>query len=214
MKNSFYFLREMNDPRSAMDSKADEPRDFEPERSAGYYWAIPPIILCVVALLQLLAVHFFQLDRWEGGGFGMFASSDRGSHRFVRIMVPTVQGDIKAFPADWRTSKLKMVTLPVKSLLNKEALGHESTQWAVFKPGISELKLDNHAPVLADVEKWYGSGPLNMDLYPTLLVPADYLAGDVERITPTGQIELEVYRLVNRGNGRFGSGLLISTKGK
>ena len=36
-----------------------------------YYLA--PVLLTVVASCQLAAVHFASLNRWEGGGFGMYS---------------------------------------------------------------------------------------------------------------------------------------------
>jgi hypothetical protein len=40
--------------------------------------------MVAIAALQMTSAMLFDLTAWKGGGFGMFASFDHGSARFVR----------------------------------------------------------------------------------------------------------------------------------
>lgn len=45
-------------------------------------WLVP-LILCGIAVLQFVLAHTEGLSPWKGGGFGMFASVDAPSMRFL-----------------------------------------------------------------------------------------------------------------------------------
>lgn len=45
---------------------------------------IPPALLFLVALLQLITTSTTHFVPWKGGGFGMFATFDRGPLRIIR----------------------------------------------------------------------------------------------------------------------------------
>ena len=55
---------------------------------------IPSVILLLVFIFQVYQVHFRDLVRWKGGGFGMFSSIDSGSSRFFRLFIK-VDGKLK-----------------------------------------------------------------------------------------------------------------------
>ena len=46
------------------------------KRRFDRWWIIPPVLLALVSTLHPLRVHFTDLDRWEGGGFGIYCSVD------------------------------------------------------------------------------------------------------------------------------------------
>ena len=46
-----------------------------------------PALLVVVACAQIALAHTAELSPWKGGGFGMFATIDGTSTRFVRLYV-------------------------------------------------------------------------------------------------------------------------------
>ncbi len=54
---------------------------------------LPPGVLVVVALTQLLLAHTRNLTPWKGGGFGMFASTDGLSSRVVACTGTTSGGE-------------------------------------------------------------------------------------------------------------------------
>ena len=49
--------------------------------------ALAPLCLCLVALLQLARVHWYEQTPWKGGGFGMFSTVDTRGARFLRLFL-------------------------------------------------------------------------------------------------------------------------------
>jgi hypothetical protein len=77
---------------------------------------LPPVLLAVVALLQIALAQTADLTAWKGGGFGMFSTLDHGAYRGVDIVVdapdrsesleipPSLEvaaARAAAFPVDW-----------------------------------------------------------------------------------------------------------------
>ena len=77
---------------------------------------LPPLLLTVVALLQIVLARTADLTAWKGGGFGMFATLDHGAYRGVDIVVDApdrsesleiphslelAAARAAAFPVDW-----------------------------------------------------------------------------------------------------------------
>ena len=48
---------------------------------------LPPALLVLVGVAQLLSVSMFHLTPWKGGGFGMFSTLDHGAFRGIEIVV-------------------------------------------------------------------------------------------------------------------------------
>jgi hypothetical protein len=46
---------------------------------------LPPILLVVVAFLQIGLAHTVHLSPWSGGGFGMFSSQDAAGSRHLHV---------------------------------------------------------------------------------------------------------------------------------
>ena len=82
---------------------------------------LPPVLLVVVAVTQIVAARMADLTPWKGGGFGMFATLDHGAYRGVDIVVdgpdrseslavpPSLEiaaARAAAFPADWLIRRL------------------------------------------------------------------------------------------------------------
>ena len=77
---------------------------------------VPPLLLFVVAVIQIVLARTADLTPWKGGGFGMFATLDHGAYRGVDIVVDapnrsealevpesleTAVARVAAYPADW-----------------------------------------------------------------------------------------------------------------
>ena len=77
---------------------------------------VPPLLLFVVAVIQIALARTADLTPWKGGGFGMFATLDHGAYRGVDIVVDapdrsealevpesleTAVARVVAYPADW-----------------------------------------------------------------------------------------------------------------
>ena len=53
--------------------------------------AIPPLLLVVVACVQIGLARFTPLTPWKGGGFGMFATTDGASNRETDVLVTAAE---------------------------------------------------------------------------------------------------------------------------
>lgn len=86
--------------------------------------AIPACILVVVAARQIYLVRSSDLSPWKGGGFGMFASTDAGPQRRVRLFVegPDRSEEVR-LPRELRALSLRAATLPTDFWLRRLASG-------------------------------------------------------------------------------------------
>ncbi|HET9333331.1 MAG TPA: hypothetical protein VFQ21_07095 [Gemmatimonadota bacterium] len=53
---------------------------------------VPPILLCLVAVVQVYLVKAQELTPWKGGGFGMFSTNDDGFRR-IQVWVEEPGGE-------------------------------------------------------------------------------------------------------------------------
>jgi hypothetical protein len=99
-----------------------------------------PILLCLVAAVQIARVLLLAQTPWKGGGFGMFASIDRPETRFAKAYLLTDRGEMPALvPA--LPAGLAMRTTPTPENLGRLAdelggynwvrVGH---QWVIAWP--------------------------------------------------------------------------------
>lgn len=57
------------------------------DRMAKRLAIIPPLLLLLVAGIQIYLAKTANLTPWKGGGFGMFSTNDGNANRFLRIVV-------------------------------------------------------------------------------------------------------------------------------
>ncbi len=69
--------------------------DATPEPQVRWTRIAPSLLLVVVALHQVARASTHDLVPWKGGGFGMFATTDRPSARRVRAWAETSEGPIR-----------------------------------------------------------------------------------------------------------------------
>jgi hypothetical protein len=82
---------------------------------------LPPALLTVVAVVQIVLALTIDLTPWKGGGFGMFSTLDHGAYRGVDIVIegpdrsealdipPSLEqmaARAAACPADWLLRRL------------------------------------------------------------------------------------------------------------
>jgi hypothetical protein len=53
--------------------------------------SLPAFLLLTVAVVQVVLVKTYALSPWKGGGFGMFATTDGGAFRQIRVFVEAPQ---------------------------------------------------------------------------------------------------------------------------
>jgi hypothetical protein len=54
---------------------------------------LPPALLALLGVVQIALAFGAGLSPWKGGGFGMFASTDHGGFREVRVLAETAEGE-------------------------------------------------------------------------------------------------------------------------
>jgi hypothetical protein len=85
--------------------------------------SIPAVVMVTVAAVQLRLVEQAQLSPWKGGGFGMFATTDGGPNRRVRMYMVRDGLEQPVKPASPALRKLaeQAGTLPTPSMLERLA---------------------------------------------------------------------------------------------
>ena len=81
---------------------------------------LPCILLLLVAGNHFILAHTWNLAPWLGGGFGMFASTDVGSTRWITVTAVNENGDEHRVPlkGHLRDLKYRARNLPNASQLN------------------------------------------------------------------------------------------------
>jgi hypothetical protein len=54
---------------------------------------LAPALLALLGVMQIALAFGADLSPWKGGGFGMFASTDHGGFREVRVFAETAEGE-------------------------------------------------------------------------------------------------------------------------
>ncbi|MGH0034567.1 MAG: hypothetical protein ACQGVK_06030 [Myxococcota bacterium] len=89
---------------------------------------LPAILLAAIALHQIARVEWASLAPWKGGGFGMFATSDRSLTRRVRAYA--LAGSERArlgIPGDLANLRQRARALPDAARLERLARGLAAT---------------------------------------------------------------------------------------
>lgn len=81
---------------------------------------LAPVLLVAVALQQVALANLACLNPWKGGGFGMFATLDRGGLRDVRAFARTPDGEQRlGIPAELEGARLRVRDLPTDTALRE-----------------------------------------------------------------------------------------------
>ena len=91
-------------------------------RPARLLQMTPVFLLVVVAVNQIRLAEAADISPWKGGGFGMFASTDGGSNRQIRIyLISDERAEEITVPREVIDPYVRAKTLPSNARL--EALG-------------------------------------------------------------------------------------------
>jgi hypothetical protein len=89
-----------------------------------------PVLLCVVAGVQIYLVELHELSRWKGAGFGMFATVDSPSARFVRLYLVSDAGEVPVLvPGELAVLSQKARVLPAEKYLSELAEALRGGTW-------------------------------------------------------------------------------------
>ena len=108
------------EPRDASPDLSTKPRGLS--RGARLLSYIPSALLVIVALNQIILAHAVGLSAWQGGGFGMFSTTDSGSNRHVHVfaITPDIVEEVPV-PASLTDLARRARALPSDSFLRKLA---------------------------------------------------------------------------------------------
>lgn len=74
---------------------------------------VAPAVLLAIAVAHSVAVETTHLTPWEGGGFGMFSTVDRGQARFLRTYLITPDREVRVeLPPSVREYVWRLRVLP------------------------------------------------------------------------------------------------------
>lgn len=84
---------------------------------------LPALLLVSVALHQIWLARSAELSAWNGGGFGMFASTDVWGRRHLHasLILPGARRELEV-PASLREEMRRTVALPTEARLRSFAL--------------------------------------------------------------------------------------------
>ena len=180
-------------------------------------WIIPPALLMLVVAFQVVAVNRFHLNKWKGGGFAMFSTTDHYSNRFLRVQVPTENGVLPALLPDWQADRIRIICMPNQSLLQEEARHMDSVTWHLMEPptyGTNDISSSPTSRELNSILCAYGDNEYEShklkSTYPVFLVPENRLQDPSSETKSIGGSQVEAYRLVYHGDGVI-AGERIST---
>lgn len=71
----------------------NEEPDFSTREISRWRVWLPAVLLCTIAVVQIVLVKTADLSPWKGGGFGMFSSLDGSAFRRARIFVQAPERD-------------------------------------------------------------------------------------------------------------------------
>jgi hypothetical protein len=91
-------------------------------RAARLLSYTPIALLIIVALNQIILAHTVGLSAWQGGGFGMFSTTDSGSNRHVHVFAvgPDIVEEVPV-PESLADLERRARALPSDSWLKKLA---------------------------------------------------------------------------------------------
>ena len=85
---------------------------------------LPPVVLIVIAMVQVGLARTVDLTPWKGGGFGMFATLDHGAYRGVDITVDAPdRSESLEIPPSLETAAARAAACPTDWLLRALAEG-------------------------------------------------------------------------------------------
>ena len=125
---------------------------------------LPPILLVVVALVQIGLAHTEYLSPWSGGGFGMFSSQDAGGNRHLHVfaLYPGVRRELE-LPEELRDEISRALVLPtaarLRALADRVAVqndpdfgGVEALELQVFGTRYDPVSLEPSGVLLRTLE--------------------------------------------------------------
>ena len=100
-----------------------------------------PILLCVIAIVQIYMVFTKNLTPWKGGGFGMFAMIDRLENRPVHVTLWSSGEEYIVNPRDLLKNEeyYRVKSLPGKDVLDRLTTDVLDQRW-IIRQDVDEIE--------------------------------------------------------------------------
>jgi hypothetical protein len=86
------------------------------------YRLLPPLLLTLVALTQIVLVRTLDLTPWKGGGFGMFSTLDHIAYRHIDAVVDAPgRSEALDIPDSLQDEAARAAACPTDALLRRLA---------------------------------------------------------------------------------------------
>ena len=83
---------------------------------------LPPLLLTLVALTQIVLARTLDLTPWKGGGFGMFSTLDHSAYRHIDVVVDAPgRSEALEIPASLQDEAARAAACPSDALLRRLA---------------------------------------------------------------------------------------------
>lgn len=104
-------------------------------------WLVPSVLIAI-ALLQQYRARVLDQSSWIGCGFGMFATLDNHTSRFVRVRVSAGGDRWGSVPDEFRALELRARVIPTAENLRRlaEAMSRTEDARALARPAV-QLRL-------------------------------------------------------------------------
>jgi hypothetical protein len=105
---------------------------------------LPPALLALLGVAQIALSFGADLSPWKGGGFGMFASTDHGGFREVRVVAETAEGERRVpIPPELQRAARRAREMPSAAALRALGRGLErSAPGAALRIEVRRLVFD------------------------------------------------------------------------
>ncbi len=164
-----------------------------------------PALLVLIACLQLIISHQYNLSQWKGGGFGMFSTVDRPNARIFHAYFITENDTIKFdIPGNEQFDRLHEIayTFPINSYLDQVLSELDQFDWFCL----------NQKKVKPDTDNWaYCFTSTEMELYALELGEDSHELSLFHQIDPAF-IRIEVWRKRYHSNGSILEKSLINRR--
>ncbi len=150
-----------------------------------------PILLCIIAFIQIHKVYTKDLTPWKGGGFGMFAMIDRMENRPVHINLWSSGEEYFVNPRDILSNEdyYRIKSLPDNDALDRLASDILGKKW------IQKEKADKS------------------EVYSYLKLYNNSEYGSLQKTIPADSVTIEVFRLkMNIQNNEISLNSIIHLK--
>jgi len=176
----------------------------------GFLIYCAPVLLCIIACLQIYLANTRSLSPWKGGGFGMFSTVDAPSARFLRIYLINKNEEIPVLvPESMNPIALQVQTMPTEARLRK--LSNDIAQ-GIWVPYRFTPAVQRYQSLLSDDRAFLSDFSNNLQLdtsHPTDRSAFTDSPYPSHRMGPVNLGGIQFYRMIEKNELKPSSGEVV-----